>query len=159
MNEVIMNLYISNLSFVSEKIKNSNIINHEIKLLNYNPEAKKIRGTVNINYKSNEIEMIFFEIKIIKEEDILIFKSKYQNKGKLNETTDTYAITTEQQSFFEKKIKLLIHLTDGKIVDAYCVGKNYAFEKGIHDNLFKVNMNNKDVLNIINQTYIPNKKR
>ena len=159
MNEVIMNLFISKLSFVSEKIKNPDIINYEIKLLNYNPESKKIKGIININYKSDEIEMIFFESKIIKEEDMLVFKSRYQNKGELKEKTDTYVITNEQQSFLFKKSKLLVHLIDNKIIDVYCVGKNYTFEKGINDNLFKLNTNNKDIQDILNKTYINPKRR
>ena len=159
MDEVIMNLFISNLSFISEKIKNTKITNYEIKLLNYNSEAKKIRGTINLNHKNDDIELIFFESKVIKEEDMIIFRTRYQNKGQLNETTDTYAITNEQRSFFGKKTKLLIHFADNKIIDAYCVGKNYTFDKGINENLFKLNLNNKEVQDVINKTHITPKKR
>ena len=159
MNEIILKSFISNLSFISEKIKHPYINNYEINLLNHKPENNDIRGVINLIYKSGETEVVFFEIKIIKTPEILMFKSKYQNEGRIEEKTDTYAISSNQQSFLGNKTKLLVHVVDSKIIDAYCVGKKYKFENGINDNLSKLNMNNKDVQNVLNQTYPGAKKR
>ena len=159
MNEIILKSFISNLSFVSEKIKHPYINNYEINLLNYKTENNEIRGIINLIYKSGETEILFFEIKLIKTPEILMFKSKYQNEGRIEETKDTYAISSNQQSFLGNKTKLLVHIVDSKIIDAYCVGKKYKFENGINDNLTKLNLNNKDVQNILNQTYPSAKKR
>lgn len=159
MNEIILKSFISNLSFVSEKIKHPYINNYEINLLNYKTENEEIRGTINILYKSGETEILFFEIKLMKTPEILMFKTKYQNEGRIEETKDTYAISNNQQSFFGNKTKLLVHIVDSKIIDVYCVGKKYKFENGINDNLTKLNLNNKDVQNVLNQTYPNSKKR
>ena len=51
MNEIILKSFISNLSFISEKIKHPYINNYEINLFNHKPESKEIRGTLNLMYK------------------------------------------------------------------------------------------------------------
>ena len=159
MNEIILKSFISNLNLVSEKIKHPYINNYEINLQNNKSESGEIRGALNLKYKSGETEIIFFEIKIIKTPDIIVFKSKYQDEGRIKETVDTYAISNDQTLFFGNKNKILVHVVDSKIIDAYCVSKKYKFENGISDNLSKLNMNNKEVQNVLNQTYPGSKKR
>ena len=159
MNEIILKSYISNLSFVSEKIKLQCINNSEIKLLNYKPENNIIRGTINLTYKSEETETVFFEIKIIKTPEILMFKSKYQNEGRIEFAKDTYAISNDPHPFLGNKTKIIVHVVDSQIIEAYCVGRRHNFENGISDSLPKLNLNNKEIQNILSQTYPGAKKK
>ena len=159
MNEIILKSFISNLSFVSEKIKHPYINNYEINLLNYKTENSEIMGIINFIYNAGETEILFFEIKLMKTPEILMFKSKYQHEGRIEETKDTYTISNNNPSFLGNKTKLLVHIVDSKIIDAYCVGRKYKFENGINDNLTKLNLNNKDIQNVLNQTYPSAKKR
>lgn len=141
--------YISRFNFITQK-NNSNIHNIEINVSNNN-QSNQIDGTIIINQENEEKEIIFFETKISKTDDILIFKTKYQSNGKILEETDTFAITEIMQyGYSTPKIKLLLHIVEGKIIQAYRTSKKYKFENGINENLTQLNMNNQDVVNFLN---------
>lgn len=155
----ILKSFISRLGFVSEKV-NLHHSNFEINILNNFEEQNQIKGTISINSPSQETEIILFETKLSKSDDMLIFKTKYQSEGKLHEEVDTFAITNEvQRGYPSSKTKIIIHVVNGKVHQAYRVGKKYKFENGINENLTKFNMENKDVKNMLSNAYGNNKKR
>lgn len=123
MNQIILKSFISKLSFVSEKIKHPYTNEYEINIINHHDQKEQITGTIKLKYKSGETEIILFDIRKIETPDILIFKAKYQNEGRIEEAVDTYAISADPKSFFSSKTKLLFHIVDSKVIEAYCVGK------------------------------------
>lgn len=159
MYENILKSFISRLGFLTNKL-DLNSQNFQINIINNQNELNEINGTITIKNTSSEPQIIFFEIKISKSDDILIFKVKYQSEGKLHEEIDTFAIVNpEQRGYFSPKTKLLIHVVDSKIVQSYVVGKKYKFENGINESLSKINMQNKDIINLLNTTYENSRKR
>lgn len=156
----ILKNFISKFVFLTTKLNLSSKI--EIKISENETEKNKICGTINIQHISGEKETIIFESIYSKTEDILIFKTKYQYGGKLTEEIDTFSIIKDNQTKYSNpKTKYLFHLANGKIIQAYRVGKNYKFENGIGESLSRFNIENKEVSNMINNIYInnTNKKR
>ena len=159
MYENILKSFISSLGFVSEKL-NLQPSKAEIKILNNYNESNQIQGIITTSSSTEESEIIFFESHFNKSDEMLIFKTKYQYAGRIYEEVDTFAIANmDQRGYYTHKTKLLIHVVDGKIVQSYSVGKKYKFENGISENLSKLNMRNKDVINMLNNSYENHRRR
>ena len=147
----ILESFISKLGFISQKV-NPYFSNCEININNKSENQNYISGTININPKTSESEIILFESKLNKTEDMFIFITTYQSEGKLSEEVDTFTITPDIKiGYSTPKTKLLLHIVDGKLLQAYRVGKKYKFENGINESLSKLNMENKEVINMLNQ--------
>lgn len=154
MNLNTLKVFISRLEFISKKLRTPYCHNYEINFFPNQQETHKIAGTVNIQNRKGKTEVVFFETKLSKSEDMLVFKTIYQSNGKLSEEIDTFAIATiEQKGYFNPQNNLLIHLVNNKISEAYYVGRKYQFENGISDSFTKLNMNDQDMVNLINNTY------
>lgn len=153
MKETVLQTFISKLSFVEKKTKQPYVINYEIKIKNYYENQEQITGFINIKYKSGEDEIIPFEIEKKEAADILIFNSKFLTEGKIDETKDIYAISNEQSTLYGSKTRTIVHIVDNKIIEVYSIGKKHKFENGIHDNLPRLNMKNKEVSNFLYQIY------
>jgi len=155
----ILKSFISRLGFVSKKI-NTYYSNYDINITLPSEKQNNIIGTININPTTSESEIILFESKFDKTDDMLIFKTKYQSEGKIYEDVDCFTITPEyHQRYSSSKTKFLIHISNGNLFQSYRVGKKYKFENGINESLSKLNMDNKEVINMLNQSYGNAKKR
>ena len=153
MSEIILQTFISKLRYVSKKVKQPYVIDYEIKVNNYDENPEQITGTITIKYRSGKEEIIPFEIEKKETEDILIFNSKFLYGGKVEETKDIYAISNEQSNSIGIKTRIIVHIVDNKIIEAYGVGRNHKFENGIHDNLPKLNLKNQEVSNVLYRAY------
>lgn len=175
MNINILKTYISRLGFVSERTKFSHNGGCEINITNVGSENHKIEGTVVIKISPSESEVIYFETQLVESPDLLIFKSNYhtntykvkqnpnymgtneypiRTETKISETVDTFAIVNkEMRYFFSPKTKFILHLVDGKVNQVYCVSMKYNFNNGLSENFTRLNMNNKDIINDINNKY------
>lgn len=159
MNTIILKSFLCRLGFISKKIEYSNIPTYDIILEKI--DNNEIEGTFLI--KTDSIETIKFNTKMIESDNILIFKSNYIIENAEATEIDTFVIANQEaKSYFTPKTKYLIHLVDDRIEKAYIVNKKYKFINGINENYTKINMNNKEIVNEINNSYesqITNKKR
>ena len=128
MNAVVLKTFISKINFIDKKIKQPYVISYEIKINNYQENQDHITGFLSIKYKSGKEETIPFEIEKKETSDILIFDSKFLYGGKIEKVKDIYAISNEQITFLGTKTKIIVHIVDNKIIEAYTIGKNYKFE-------------------------------
>ena len=165
MSTNILKSFISQFGFVSTKTKHSSNKQAEINILNIDNEKHKINGAVIVKNGTAEIETITFETQLSESDDMLLFKTSYQSdtetiQDKAFESVDTFAIVNQEaKSFFTPRTKYLIHLVDGTIKQAYIVNKKYKFSNGISENYTKMNMDNKDIVNDINNAYSSQKSR
>ena len=160
MNKTILQGFISKLSFIDEITKNLSNKLFEIEILSIDNEKNIINGKVNIKNDNQVDESISFETKFNETEDFLIFKTTIKNSQEIKESVDTFAVVNpKSKAFFTPKIKYLLHLVDGTVKQAYIVNKKYKFSNGISENYTKVNMDNKEIANDINNFYTSNKSR
>lgn len=155
MNNNILKSFISRFSFFKQGI---DLIqqNFEINISNNNPD--NVIGTITIKTPLLTKQIKFNSI-ISKTEDILIFKTKYQIEDKEYEEIDVFTIVNEKtKNYATTKTKYLFHIVNNEIINAYRVGKKYKFENGINESLLKFNMDNKEVLELIKETYDNNKR-
>ena len=175
MNINILKTYISRLGFVSKRTKRSYDGGCEINITNIDSESHKIEGTVVIKINDSERDVIYFETQLVESPELLIFKSIYhtntykvkenqnsikpsiyplRTEFKISETTDTFAIVNKEMRYlFSPKTKFILHLIDGNINQIYCVSNKYNFNNGLSENFTRLNMNNKDIINDINNKY------
>lgn len=144
MNSYALKSYLMELKFV-EQLKNNN--NCELDILNYMDDLSHISGV----FRFGNDKQIPFETDIIKDDNFWAFKTIYQINGKIFNEKDVFALVKERVSqYFNSKSKLLIHLADNEIVQAYRVGKKHTLDRGISENYGMMNMNNRDVINQLN---------
>lgn len=181
MTMIILRNFILQLKFIIERTKYAHNNNYKLNITNIDTKNNKIKGTVTIDYGTNEFEVISFETHYSNSDDILIFKSTYKKENyktkqnllltaekecfvksedKIFEEIDTFVIVEqEKKDYFSPKTKYLIHLVDGNIIEAYIVNKKYKFINGISENYTKLNMNNKEIVTNVASIYEKQSKK
>lgn len=163
--------FVSRLSFIYERSRNSNGYNLEISVEDVGIGKQIITGTVDMMIDTDESEVIRFTSMLVQTKEVLKFESSYRIVNvKINE--DERLVTAESDEFWTEDMflivndieksnmfdpifvpgnKLLIHKEGDAIVHVYRVGKNYSFKNGISEGFTLLNMNDTGVAEQVNR--------